>query len=200
MEHQGVSLLSPCTDRQHVLVSPAVDMDEELDSREVHQAVADHFLSEEELFELLEEVEAELEKTEAVQIEECLHIERIDQLDLEERISEFQQWEEIEIGDVTVVLCPLCSDARLVYTLPDPRFVCPNSMDGSCALDIPNPDRLLLDDLRERLRIALEGHASYCHDTLSFVIVNGDTDASRSGLNRRLVAKCSSCDTAMAIV
>ena len=196
MIEQGIVLSSPCT------VSPDVDSMEEtprLSSPETPHA--SDFISEEELFELLSQVEAELEKVDTLQLEEMLEFVHGDQMDLEERIADYQEWEESsKTQQVEAVLCPICSECNLLQSLPSHRLVCPNHMDGSCDFDLPNPNNLSLQDLRERLHLAYEHHASYCLGSLSFRVLNdSSTDDTACHRRENLIAQCSTCGTSIPI-
>jgi hypothetical protein len=198
MMQQGVSLLSPCTDhaKPQAISPPEIP---QYDPMETTTSVAsspheEHFISEDELFDLLAEVEAEIERTESLELEGFLDLARTDELDLEERIAEFQEWEG---NSVEGVLCPLCQEANLLHS--HNRLVCPNHMDHSCAFDVQNTLNLSLDDLQERLRVGYDLHTSYCHENLSFQMISDITTDDVAPMGASLVAVCDTCGTRIPI-
>lgn len=128
------------------------------------------FMSEDELIELLEEVEAEMERAENTQLEELLEVERNAMIYLEEQIADFESREHARnegLGDSDEVLCPVCNEAYLLRNSSG-GIACPNSMNGSCSLRLDYQQDLDLNKLRDILCLACEEHASCCSRTLAF--------------------------------
>lgn len=155
MRQQGIGVASPCV---------VANGDSGQYDGEAIPSVEDYFISEEELFDLLAEVEEEIERTEALRLEEELELARNEQLNLEDQIAEYEQWEEqlreedggdnaamsraVAAGEVSWsgrhvnvnVLCPICRECTLTET-PRGDIVCPNHMDGSCPMQLLAPSR-----------------------------------------------------------
>ena len=206
MVQQGISLLSPCTTSRHNVsfeednTAMVLLAEEHGDDDDDSAPQANHYISEQELFELLEEVEAEIEKAETLRIDEVLQYEERGQLDLEERISEFQTWSEESLKireSYETVLCPICCESNLQQDTSTGRIVCPNVMDGSCSFDLPNQHKILLETLKEFLRVVLEEHGSYCNERLSFYVARGvnGADSMIQDQDGLLIASCYSCGT-----
>ena len=204
MVQQGVSLVSPCIDSHSTPQLRSLDnsltTDEPMHATNLLSAMSapesTYCISEDELFDLLAEVEAEIERTESSQLDEMLEFANGSQEDLENRIAEYQEWEHESL--VRGIICPLCHEADLTQ-LHD-RFVCPNSMDQSCPFDLANTQGLSLEDLRERLQVAYDEHASYCNGNLSFEMAKDNMTGFRSLECQSLVATCSSCESTLQIV
>lgn len=163
-----------------------------------------HFISEEELFELLEQVEEEIQRTDALRLEEVLQLADNEQTMLEEQVRDFEEWQATEQSlsehvQQSSVLCPVCREANLSETMQG-GIICPNHMDGSCPLELTptattvnahhndhghgqqydhgqqyGQHGLTLHHLCEQLRMAYEEHASYCQDYLSFEVTTSTT-------------------------
>lgn len=174
--------------RGHDPADCSMDTVEEEPLRDAEVPRANHFITEEELFELLAEVEEEIEREEALRLEERI---RHEMEYLHDQVSDFERWEETKQQQDTplnvAVLCPICHEENLVQSL-DRSIVCPNCMDGSCSMQLDNIG-LTLPELQERMRASLDEHSLYCHHYLSFNIQEG-----------HLRATCSACDTRMEIV
>jgi hypothetical protein len=210
MIEQGVLLMSSSWDAQYPNTTPSLSLVDTVDmengtSEEVpairRTPNAHHFISEEELFALLEEVEAELEKQETQQVEDALVFAQSDELDLIERIADYQEWEATRTESNEYVSCPLCCEAHLLQMFPDRRIVCPNHMDESCLLDLSNSLQFSLDDLKERLRVVYEQHAMRCGGNLVFQILTDSSTDDRMVVSREnvLFAVCRNCQTNMSI-
>ena len=173
--------------RGHDPADCSMDTVEEEPLRDAEVPRANHFITEEELFELLAEVEEEIEREEALRLEERI---RHEMEYLHDQVSDFERWEETKQHDTPfsiAVLCPICYEDNLVQS-SDRSIVCPNYMDGSCSMQLESIG-LTLPDLQERMRASLEEHSFYCHYCLSFHIQKG-----------HLLATCSSCDTTIELV
>jgi len=172
LREHGVMLISPFADRNQQHFTPQV---------------VDHHISEEELFELLQEVEEEMQRSDGLYLEEMIKNARDQEQYLENQIADYQQWEESKTVQASIqVLCPICQEANLTKT-PNGDIVCPNHMDGSCAFYLADKQGTSLFDLRERLRQAYEQHnAHHCQNSLCFEITPETSE---------LLALCSACDT-----
>jgi hypothetical protein len=156
---------------------------------------AHHFISEEELFELLAELEMEMDAADVDHYEQMLALADVEERELEERISQYQQQEDHDGPDSNDgVLCPLCTDAFLRQE-PYGAIVCPNTMDSSCDLNLPNQLGLTLPNFKERLQEAYEQHAVYCSQNLSFQMGLCPPNEAM-----HLFAICIPCETRMLIV
>jgi len=187
LRQQGIALRSPCTTQD--LVESADQMMEVV----TDVPKANHFISEDELFELLEEVEEEIERTEAERLDDMIQQVQNEQQYLEDQIVEYEKWEEnnklaqAAADNRLAVPCPICQDENLLQS-DNHSIVCPNHMDGSCTMQLDNAD-LNLIDLQAIIQAAFEAHSASCHDCLSFHICEG-----------RLLATCAVCETLMTLV
>jgi Replication protein A interacting C-terminal len=193
LRQRAIAIHSPCNEGQFQL-EPYRDPTERMDALEescTEVPKAHHFITEEELFELLAEVEQEIERNEALHLDEMIELARHESEYLQDQVSDFERWEESKQqynSDSTIaVLCPLCHGENLIQT-PDLSILCPNRMDGSCSMQLDNAV-LTLHDLEARMRTAFEEHALYCHNYMCCQIQEG-----------QLRATCSVCDTMMEIV
>lgn len=160
---------------------------------------ANHYISEEELFELLQEVEEEMQRSEE-EMYQLLARER--EYELEQQVQDFEQQQEQEqeaaSTDVSLwnftaapvaVLCPICKEANLSETMQG-GILCPNHMDGSCPFELRAGNghglalALTLENLCQQLRYAYEQHALYCHDYLSFEV---STTTATNNVNDRMI-------------
>ncbi|GAX12306.1 hypothetical protein FisN_1Hu238 [Fistulifera solaris] len=156
---------------------------------------AHHFISEEELFELLAELEMEMDAADLDDYEQMLALADVEERELEERILQYQHDEDLDGSDFhESVLCPLCTDA-LLRQEQNGAFVCPNTMDSSCDLNIPNQLGLTLPSFKDRLQEAYEQHAVYCSQNLSFQV--GPCPPNEA---MHLFAICIPCETKMLIL
>lgn len=173
----GVAVDSPCIDQKQPRFSNVDNMmaimigeDPEtssLVSPERLTPTAHHFISEEELFELLAEIEEEMDAADVDHYEEMLALADVEEREFEDRVSDFQQRGDLITSDlVEGILCPLCKDAFVKRERHG--LICPNTMDSSCDLFITNRLGLTLTNFKERLKEAYEQHASYCSENLSF--------------------------------
>jgi hypothetical protein len=185
---------------------------------------ANHYISEEELFELLQEVEEEMQRSEE-EMYQMLARER--ENELEQQVQDFEeQQQEQEAASINssswnnavplAVLCPICKEANLSETMQG-GILCPNHMDGSCPFELRagNGDAhqhglaLTLENVCQQLRWVYEQHALYCHDYLSFEVndtmIHGEQQQQQQqqqgqAENTSLVAVCPSCETRMQLV
>lgn len=134
-------------------------------------------------------IEARLDE-EMEEVELC---EQLSRQHLEDQIAEFEDWEQAEQGDETV-LCPLCKDTNLLQ-LSQYGVACPNNMNGTCPLRLERSEEtVLLPNLRERLRTAYEMHACACSGALDFHLQKREDD------EMSLVATCNTCDSNVSIL
>jgi hypothetical protein len=154
-------------------------MEEENDDNNQNDDEQQYFLTEDELLELLEEVQAEIDNREEQEgwLEQELELSRQEEAAMQGQIEEYIQWSQQQqydemnnnndktssspasYYDEAAVLCPICQDAQLMqmqtcsterqYETSD--LICPNHMDGSCAFRLSGRPGLSLSSLRQRL-------------------------------------------------
>lgn len=151
----------------------------------------EYALSEEELYDLMQEVEEEIRRSEEELLEEVLEQERCQQADLEQQIADYEEWEEsVAMHDMGVderVVCPICCESVLHKATSQPVF-CPNE---ACPLQLQD-ENLTLSELKNRLRLAFEEHSHQCHGTLSFELLgSGSEDCMEA--NHHLFGSCQLC-------
>jgi hypothetical protein len=163
---------------------------------------AHHFISEEDLFQLLEEVEQELMRVEV----ECFNMQAENEEQYwMEQIAEYERWEEehsnlnIETNEQTQVICPICQEEYLLETASqfgNKTIVCPNHMDGSCSMQLVHclDRQCTRTNLCERIRCAFEQHAVYCCGQLDFKVVQQQPGSDK------LIASCNQCGTVMTVI
>jgi hypothetical protein len=247
LRQQGITVISPCINmdsrfeqqqQQQQMMntdscsSPSRDVsnnDSGVTDDNNNAIHANHYISEEELFELLQEVEEEMQRGEE-EIDQLLAHER--ELELEQQVQEFEQQQEQEAAlsepkswnnivplATRAVLCPICKEANLSETMLG-GLVCPNHIHGSCPFELraghaQRQHGLTLTRLCQQLRRAYEQHAKHCHDFLSFevstaAVTNNDmmihTEQQQQqqqqgqAENTILVAVCPACETRMQLV
>ena len=185
-------IVTPCRldydDENENLINDDTPMDMVVDEHDedVMVAALGRHLSEEELLSLLEELEDEMAKVEAMRIQEGLDIQQQEIDYLEGQIADFYYYHHNESSndDEASVLCPVCRQNTIIES--EGELVCPNSMDHeSCTFRIPKTDTIIisLSVLREQLRKCLDGHSSHCE---------GDLNVSCNE-NGRLEAFCPLC-------
>jgi hypothetical protein len=193
--------------------------DNKKDDNAIH---ANHYISEEELFELLQEVEEEMQRSEE-EMHQLLARER--EHELEQQVQDFEEQQEQDAATIDsslwnttvpiAVLCPICKEANLSETRQG-VILCPNHMDGSCPFELRagNGDArqhgltLTLENLCQQLRYAYEQHALYCHNYLSFEVHDNtmiheehqQQQQEGQAENTSLVAVCPACETRMQLV
>ena len=147
----------------------------------------EYAISEEELYELMQEVEEKLQREEldAAEYEEQLHME-----ELEHRIAEYEEWEsEMQVAqENSIVVCPLCQEMELVQQTN--AFVCPNYAQGSCSFSIDRKSQqVTLSSLLQNLQGALVKHSDSCACNLEFTLETTGTTQQQA----RLIGECSGC-------
>jgi Replication protein A interacting C-terminal len=152
--------------------------------------IADHYITEEELFDLLQDLENEMEQEKLMTFEEMKACET-DYLD--QQIADYEQWEEtkLDIFDSPLdygLLCPLCQEANVVLT-PSGGIVCLNHMGGTCLMEINDVKGLQIGDLKCRMGNAIATHNCNCEQQLSFSI-----------LQTGLIGYCSTCSSEYLVV
>lgn len=140
-------------------------------------------MTEDEWIELLEEVEEEMERAKAQWLDQVIEDERNQ---IEQQVADFEYWQEAD-GEEEGVFCPVCKDASLSLSM-DGSIVCPNAMDGSCAVQLSYRPGLDLDTLRSLLSSAYEQHGRHCLEPLGF-------DTVVRGPETMLRAVCLECQT-----
>ena len=251
LRQQGITVMSPCAnmdsrnDQQH---SPSRDGSSrysqvdspsaagftandsginahtrDIDDSNNNAIHANHYISEEELFELLQEVEEEMQRSEE-EMRQLLARER--EHELEQQVQDFEEHQAQEAASIDsslwnntvplAVLCPICKEANLSETMQG-GILCPNHMDGSCPFELRagNGDdarqhglTLTLETICQQLRYAYEQHALHCHDCLSFEVhdntmINDEQQQQQQqgqAENTSLVAVCPACETRMQLV
>lgn len=205
MMELGVAVDSPCIDQKQPrstnvenIMSIMIGEDPETSALVSPASLAPnthHFISEDELFELLAEIEMEMHTADLQHYEEMLALADVEECEFEEKVSEFEQWRDFERQEG--VLCPLCKDA-FVKQEQNGVFICPNTMDSSCDFHITNRLGLTLTNFKERLQEAYEQHAVYCSQNLSFQIGTEEGLGSEND-GTHLFAICIPCGTRMLV-
>jgi Replication protein A interacting C-terminal len=161
-----------------------------------------HVISEEELYELLQEVEAELRRNEEEFVEEILEEEeRWHKEAVDHQIARYEEWEDslanTSSDDEIIVICPICCEATLRQQSHTHKIVCSNDV---CQFHISD-QTLSLPELQERLKSAFDQHSSVgCSCTLTIGILhkNDYTDDPMEGCGT-LYGSCQECDTLISI-
>jgi hypothetical protein len=97
---------------------------------------ASHFLSEAELFELLEEVENEMQLKDEQHLEEILQQAQNEMRYWEHQVTDYEQWQSDQQKIKSkAVLCPICQDANLTQR-SDGSILCPYAMDARAVLGL----------------------------------------------------------------
>ena len=71
---------------------------------------SNHFITEDELFELLEELEDEIHTQQPIDYDAMLDMA---QKDFDDQVADFEQWESTDFEVLQSFLCPLCCSANL---------------------------------------------------------------------------------------
>lgn len=171
----------------------------------------EYALSEEELYELLQEVEEEMRRSEEELLEEVLEQERCQQEEMEQQIADYEEWEESHCCDQDeCVICPICCEGVLKKSSAGSTIYCGsnnnNTMDA-CSwqqeLKIGRGQDLSLAELKERLRVAFEEHSYQCcsSGTLTFELRPGEENIdSMEEICHHLIASCHHCDVTSRII
>ena len=165
----------------------------------------EYVISEEELYDLLQEVEEEMRRSEEELLEDVVEQERCQQEEIDQQIAEYEEWEDsVALHDLKneedCVLCPICCESMLQRSSPQGTVSCPNDACklrlGSCSRDLP------LAELKERLRLAFEGHSVQCSGTLTFEMLptNSESGECMQQESHQLVGSCHRCDTISSII
>jgi hypothetical protein len=157
-----------------------------------------HVLSEEELYELLQEVEEELRRSEEELMEEVLEEERWHKEDFDQQVAHYEEWEDSMAisGDESIVICPICCEAVLRQHSPT-KIACSND---ACHFHVTG-QTLSLPDLKERLRRAFDEHSSLgcsCNLTIDVLHNNDCTEDPMEGCGQ-LIGSCPQCDALIGI-
>jgi hypothetical protein len=155
-----------------------------------------HWISEEELYELLEEVEQEMDREQDLLVDDIMQRAENERRYLEEQVHDYEQWEEImDQQQDDFVPCPVCHADHLILTDNGQTIICPNTMDNCCSLIIPcasnrrNNERVTLRELQAILNQVYEAHSLHCQQSLTFHMQNG-----------HLCANCSACAGSVQLV
>lgn len=177
------------------------------------------FFSEDDLYQLMQEVEEELQRdgtwyaprdefslpvadlmsstipltAEERLVEELEEFERYEE-QFRELIAYYEDW---EVEPTQAVLCPVCKEANLVQE--EAVIACPNHGSGDCSLCIEVPSELFsLRDLRDKLGVAFGEHDVSCRGLLE-VHVRQPLEYEQP-TPTALVAQCHMCQTNMVIM
>ena len=158
-----------------------------------------HFLSEEELYELLQDVEEELRRSEEILLEEILEQEQRQMEEMEQQIADYQAWEDslaLNGGEQDVVICPVCCEAMLRQPSPT-KISCSND---ACHFQLCG-QTLSLADLKDKLQYACEKHSSVgCPCTLTMdILPSNDYTEDLMQVNGHLFGSCLDCDAMILI-
>jgi len=151
------------------------------------------FFSEDDLYQLMQEVEEELQRDEERLVEELEEFERYEE-QFRKLIADYEDW---EVEPTQAVLCPVCKEANLVQE--EAVIACPNHGSGDCSLCIEVPSELFsLRDLRDKLGVAFGEHDVSCRGLLE-VHVRQPLEYEQP-TPPALVAQCHMCQTNMVIM
>lgn len=128
-------------------------------------------MTEDEVFDLMEEIEREWKQQNEKLLEEEMDRIENEQQALYATIADYERDEAVINDGDAVVLCPLCQEANLTTsqcTEIGDDIVCPNQMDESCSLRLEARSGLDLSSLRERLAQTISSHAEICNCTITF--------------------------------
>jgi hypothetical protein len=174
------------TNRGIALISPCQEGVESVRRRLDPCVAASHFITEDELFELLQEVEDEMQRTESLHLEEMFSLQRDEEEFMQNQIADFEHWQESQDQTECGVLCPLCQECYVSFSSADTLLVCPNRMDGSCSFQIAASSQRPLETLKEQLQLLFDQHSTFCEHTLRFECIPTNDRA-------QIIATCSSC-------
>lgn len=182
-----------CTGNMVITVDDRASVDA---SGKLNEPTAQHWISEEELYKLLEEVEQEMDREQDLLVDDIMQRAENERRYLEEQVHDYEQWEEImDQQHDDVVPCPVCHADHLSVTDNGQTIICPNTMDGSCSLIIPcdstrrNNEPVALHELQAILQQAYEAHSLHCQHFLTFHMHDG-----------HLCANCSACAGSVQLV
>lgn len=177
--------------------------------RDDHNFNNDHqhySMTEEEWIELIQEVEEEMERAEALQLEQALELDRSEEQYWQEQIAHFDEHEyndyddddyhDYNDGTQVTVVCPICHEANLTETTHG-DVVCPNHMDGSCLLHLSPRNGLTRQSLCHALSLAYQEHARYCNGNLFFEM---EYSMAECPSGHHLNAVCSVCQYVQRVV
>ena len=195
LRQQRIAIVSPGSGKQGKLLPEALlhqQQDESSGTPRIpdghFSTFLDHSLSEEELYELMQEVEEEMMRSEEELLEEILELERFQQVEMDQQVAEFEEWEATmamsDMDHEERVLCPVCWEGNLQKSTNDNTVTCP---DEACSLRLET--RLSLTELKDSLRLAFEEHAMQCNGNM--VVEN----LPFSDYGDHLVGVCHTCGT-----
>jgi DNA-directed RNA polymerase subunit M/transcription elongation factor TFIIS len=72
-----------------------------------------HYITEEELFDLMKEVEDEIEREEMLRHEQIFNLDQLDRQSLQEQVAEFEEWQE-QRTILAPPLCPVCYEETVL--------------------------------------------------------------------------------------
>lgn len=161
-----------------------------------------HFITEEELYELLTEVQNELDLDEANHNEQIFAMAQHEMENFQSQVNDYEEWQDKKCGEQEIdcdsslsVSCPICFRGTLIQHQSPFDFsdsgrciLCPNSIDGSCSLRLENPSAASLFDLHGRLQWVCSNHSASCNSSVTFQIVH-----------QQLCAACRFCNLWTAI-
>ena len=232
LRQQGVSVISPCMDHNNrnneglarELSSPhqLLDayepmMDDARSAENDATSAAHHYLTEDELFALLESVEEEIQRADADFLEDIIHQQEEEQFLLEDQVAEYEQWQAQEAHasnnfkeqdeDSLTVLCPVCNHANLIEAPDGCTIICPNIMDGSCSLELtattqPGGQVSLLHLLHQQLLSAYQQHTeTECHGDLTFEMMHTTMNTEHDEPTTKMLnAVCHGCSSRVRLV
>jgi Replication protein A interacting C-terminal len=176
----GIVVASPCSDEINlnethnklILQESAGFYNyDNLDDNDTRMPIADHYITEDELFDLLQDLEYEIEQEKLKTFEEMTDGEKEY---LNQQIADYEQWEEAQVDNddnssCQDFVCPMCNEADVIRT-PSGGIVCPNHMDVSCLMECIDLKGLQPDDIRCRIGNAITNHSYFCSAQLMFSV------------------------------
>lgn len=158
-------------------------------------------ITEEELYQLMQQVEAELQSS---RLEEAAQEYERNEEQFEQAMVE-NYYEEEDVQD-DAVICPICNQAFLCQqhlggndqsSSSTLVIACPNQMSCTCSFRIEqSPESqhdFSLSHLKERLGAVFAEHASSCSARLQFEVLENDNNGDESASFPRLRATCQEC-------
>lgn len=137
-------------------------------------------------------------------LEEVLEQERWQELEIQAEIAHYQEWEDQlpdELPDEECVICPICWESMLRQSPKNGDIICPSDACQFKFRQLAHPQQgLLLVELKERLRLALENHSVRCHGSLIFELQRTDNKVMGNLQDScSLVGTCHTCGAVLSI-
>lgn len=167
MRRSGVFLESPCSEDNNnsnnmnrLLENGGCE--EDMDVTRLNDDYcprSNHFMTEDELFELLEELEDEIHTQQPIDYDAIFDMA---QKDFEDQVADFEQWESNDFEQLQSFLCPLCCSANLCILQSGTLICCPNQ--PSCSMFVDQLHNLAWQEVRNRLTSFLDNQSVVYED------------------------------------